>query len=310
MFSDKVNNLFNSQLKDWELAGKNYNQLDKVLTRSLGFEGYEIIIQFNPERIRSSSAKVDAKSISERPCFLCSKNRPAEQRGVSFGKSMTVLINPFPIFFRHLTIPSEDHTDQRIRSSFRDMLELVEALPEYVVFYNGPQCGASAPDHLHFQAGNRGFMPIEKDFSDGSLTELISSKDSIGIWKWKGYLRTLLTLKGSDPVTLSSHFNKIFDNLLHIQSSGPEPMLNILAYYDSGNWIIHIFPRKVHRPSQFYAEGKDQILLSPAAVDLGGVLIAPREEDFIKILAADVANIFRQVCLDKDDLNYLLKGLV
>jgi hypothetical protein len=310
VISDKVNDLFHAQLRDWELAAKNYGQLGKVLTRSIGFAGFDILVQFNPERIRSSAAKVDAKSIGDRPCFLCAQNRPPEQRGVPFSGEMTVLVNPYPIFDRHITITSEFHIPQRIRNSFSEMLELAKALPEYVIFYNGPQCGASAPDHLHFQAGNRGFMPVEKDFSGGRLAQMISSKAGIGIWKWNGYLRTLLTLTGSDPVTLSSLLISILDNFSGFKPNLPEPMLNILAYFDSGSWIIHIFPRKVHRPKQFFAEGNDQILLSPAAVDLGGVLITPREEDYKKITRTDVVDIFHQVCLDENDMSGLINGLV
>ncbi len=309
MFSDKVNDLFQSQLRDWELAGKNYSQLDRVLTRSIQFDGFEIVVQFNPERIRSSAAKVDTKSIQERPCFLCAENRPSGQRGVSFEGGMTVLVNPFPIFRKHLTIPTEKHTDQRIRNNFERMLVLAQALPDYEVFYNGPECGASAPDHFHFQAGNRRFMPLENDFRDGCFTKMIYSYKSIRIWRWNRYLRTLLTLEGSDLAELSRIFRRIFDNFSLIQPEKQEPMLNIVAYHECGMWIIHIFPRKVHRPSQFFTEGRNQILLSPAAVDLGGVLITPREEDFNKISAVDVADIFVQVCLDEDSLSGLIKGL-
>ena len=309
VFSEKVNDLFQSQLRDWELAGKNYSQLDKVLTRSIQFDGFEIIIQFNPERIRSSAAKLDAKSIEERPCFLCAENRPSGQRGIALEGGMTILINPFPIFRKHLTISSEKHIDQRIRNNFESMLVLAEALPDYLIFYNGPECGASAPDHFHFQSGNRGFMPIENDFRDGCFTKMIYSGKGFRIWGWNRYLRTLLTLEGSDPAELSHIFRHIFDNLSLIQPGKPEPMLNIVAYHECGMWIIHIFPRKVHRPSQFFTEGRRQILLSPAAVDLGGVLITPREEDFNKLSADDIADIFVQVCLEEDDLPGLIKGL-
>ena len=309
MLKDKVNELFESQVIDWELAGRNYGQLGKVMTRSFGFDGFEIIVQFNPERMRSSAAKVDAKSIADRPCFLCSQNRPPEQRGVTFGGRMTVLVNPFPIFTRHLTITSESHTGQRILDSFSDMIMLAGALPDYVIFYNGPQCGASAPDHLHFQAGNRGFLPIEKDFHGSNLSWKIYEKNGIEIRQWKKYLRTLLTFKGNDPEALSSNFRSVYDNFVSIQPGIQEPMLNILAYRESGSWIIHFFPRKIHRPSQYFAEGREKILISPAAVDLGGVLITPREEDFTKISASDITDIFSQVCLDEHDLTGLLNGL-
>jgi len=310
VFAEKVNDLFISQLKDWALAGKNYSLLGKVLTRSIRIDGFEILVQFNPERIISSSAKVDSKSVGARPCFLCTQNRPPEQRGVTFEDTMTVLVNPYPIFGKHLTIPSEKHTDQRIRDNFESMLALAEALPDYAIFYNGPECGASAPDHFHFQAGNRGFMIVENDFQDGRLTELITSVRGVRIWKWNRYLRTLITLEGSDKAALSDVFRCIFDNFSLIQPDRQEPMLNIITYHYRGKWIIHIFPRKAHRPSQFFAAGKDKILLSPASVDLGGVLITPREEDFNKLTATNVADIFNQICLDENNLPVLMNGIL
>jgi hypothetical protein len=295
---------------EWELAKVNYGHLEKVKTRRLDFGTFEILIQFNPERIRSSSAKVDAKSIGDRPCFLCAKNRPVQQRGVAFEERLTVLVNPFPIFTRHLTIPSELHSDQRIKPEFGTMLDLAEALPGYVIFYNGPQCGASAPDHLHFQAGNRGFMPVENDFTTGKHTRLLSHKSGIEIWQWTGYLRSIITLKGSDKKRIVKVFNQFFDNFAAVQPDRPEPMLNILAYKCPDSLIIHLMPRKLHRPSQFFAEGKDQILLSPASVDLGGVIITPREEDFIRINKSDVEDIFGQVCTKEIELPGLLSGLL
>ncbi len=310
VFSDRIDELFTSQIQGWELARINYCQLEKVKTKKFDFGTFEVFVQFNPERIRSSSAKVDAKSIGARPCFLCEKNRPPEQRGVQFGNSLTVLVNPFPIFSRHLTIPSELHTDQRIRDNFGTMLSLAEALPYYIIFYNGPQCGASAPDHFHFQAGNHGFMPIEKDFRDRAHATPLSINPGIEIWQWTRYLRGIITLKGDDRKKLVQVFNDFFDRLSEIQSDRPEPMLNIVAGHSSSGWIIHIIPRKQHRPSQFFAQGSDQILLSPAAVDLGGVIITPREEDFIKITRADVENIFGQICFNENELTGLLTELL
>jgi len=309
VIADKVKLLFDSQLRDWELAARNYNQLGKILTRSVSFEGFSVIIQFNPERIRSSSAKVDARSIGERVCFLCKQNRPKEQTGVSIAGDMTILVNPYPIFRRHLTIISEHHEDQRIRENFYKMLELARLLPGYVIFYNGPQCGASAPDHLHFQAGNRGFMPVEADFYSESFAQKVISANSTRIWKWNGYLRTIISFEGDDPDSLTSSLEKFLDNFSNLQPGLPESMLNILTYFNDGGWVIHVFPRKVHRPVQYFAEGEKQILLSPAAVDLGGVLITPREEDFRKITASDIKDIFRQACLDENEVPALLKGL-
>jgi galactose-1-phosphate uridylyltransferase len=310
IFSEKVSDLFNAQLSEWDLAGINYNQFKKVKTRKLDFGDFEILVQFNPERMRSSAAKVDTKSIEARPCFLCSKNRPSQQRGVTFEKDLTVLVNPFPIFTRHLTIPSEQHIDQRILQNFGKMLSLAESIPDYLIFYNGPQCGASAPDHFHFQAGNRGFLPIEADFSGGMFTKLLAVNSGVEIWHWSDYLRAIVTLKGSDSKKLFRVFSHFYDNFFAFQPDEPEPMLNILAYSNPDAWIIHIIPRKLHRPVQFYNEGFEQILLSPASVDLGGVIITPREEDFYKISVSDVKDIFSQVCISENEIAGFFNELI
>lgn len=301
-YSKKVRDLFSSQINDWDLARINYGHLERVKTRKLDFGGFGILVQFNPERMRSSAAKVDAKSIEARPCFLCSINRPLQQRGVPFEQDLVFLVNPFPIFPWHLTIPSNLHTDQRILHNFSTMLRLSEAIPDYIVFYNGPQCGASAPDHLHFQAGNRGFLPIETDFSGGKFTRSMTRKSGVDILLWSGYLRGVVTLRGSDRKSLTVVFNNFFEKFSAVQPERPEPMINILAYHDPKGWIIHLIPRKLHRPLQFFNEGTDQILISPASVDLGGVIITPREEDFTKITTSDVADIFNQVCINENEL--------
>ena len=310
MYTDKINGLFTSQLCDWSLAKLNYSQLEKVRIRKFSFGTFEVLVQYNPERIRSSSAKVDARSIGERPCFLCAKNRPPEQRGIDLDNNLTILVNPFPIFKRHLTIPSGLHTDQRIGKNFDTMLSLAEAMPLFTVFYNGPQCGASAPDHLHFQAGNIGFMPVENDFLSGKHPKLISSEQGMEIWKWESYLRGLITLKGSDRKKLVRVFDLLFERLSGMQPGRPEPMLNILTGFSHDEWTIHIIPRKQHRPLQFFAEGDAQILISPAAVDLGGVIITPREEDFIRVTKDDIEDIFRQVCFNESELDGLINEVI
>jgi hypothetical protein len=304
-YSENVQGLFNTQLRDWELAGVNYRLLDKVLTREIHFGRFRILVQFNPERMRSSTAKVDVKSIEARPCFLCTKNRPPQQTGISFDNNLIILVNPFPIFNKHLTIPSEIHTDQRILSHFTEMLNLAKAIPDFLLFYNGPQCGASAPDHFHFQAGNRGFLPVETDFSGGRVAELVNVMSGVEIWHWADYMRGIITLKGSVILNLEEVFVHFYNKLSLIQPDKSEPMLNILTYYANTDWIIHIIPRKIHRPSQFYREGSEQILLSPASVDLGGVIITPREEDFEKITASDVSDIFSQVCFSESEITNL-----
>lgn len=306
-YTEKVNELFSGQIKEWGLAGNNYSLLTKVRTRKISLDGVEVLVQFNPERIRSSAAKVDSRSIGERPCFLCSENRPPEQKGISYEGDLTILVNPFPIFPKHLTIPAVTHVDQRIENSFVSMLNLSESLQDYVIFYNGPQCGASAPDHLHFQAGNRRFLPLENDYSTKRFTGSFLGQKGLDVSYWSGYLRGMVTLEGNDKNKILDRFSRFYRKFSAIQADKPEPMLNILSYYQSGKWIVHIIPRKLHRPSQFFATGERQIVLSPASVDLGGVIITPREEDFNKISEADIKDIFSQVCMsDREILNLFL----
>jgi hypothetical protein len=309
-YSARVGELFDDQLKGWDLARDNYRQLDNVMTRKFSYPCFDLFVQFNPGRITSSAAKVDARSIEARPCFLCEKNRPPQQRGVAYEDDFVILVNPFPIFRRHLTIVSESHTDQRIAPNFVTMLDLARCLPEYSVFYNGPQCGASAPDHLHFQAGNRGFMPVEQDFGKKTLCTLQAANEGIELWSWEEYRRGIMTLRGTDRYALMRAFEKFYLRFELMQPDRPEPMLNIITCYSDGNWIIHVIPRKLHRPSCFFAEGKDKIVLSPASVDMGGVLITPREEDYLKITSRDINDILDQVCLTEDEIESLTSDII
>lgn len=309
-FSGNVRELFDSQFREWKLARDNYNQIDEVKVRTVPFPGYDISVQFNPGRITSSAAKVDSKSIEARPCFLCERNRPPEQKGLPFGDDYVILINPFPIFRRHLTIVSCCHTPQRIAGNFGTMLSLAQSLTDFVIFYNGPQCGASAPDHLHFQAGNRGFLPIEKDSGNSELCSMVAGSGDMGLWLWIGYGRGIMTLRGNNSKTLETAFGKFYDRFFLLQPDRPEPMLNILAYCDEGEWTVHVIPRRVHRPSCYFAEGEERILLSPASVDLGGVFITPRGEDFGKITAGDISAILNEVCLGEDELKTLINDIL
>ncbi len=307
-FRQHIDDLIRSQVADWDLAAKNYRGLASVVTRSIPFTSHEIIVQFNPERIRSSAAKVDAKSIEARPCFLCRQNLPAQQHGVPFGDQYMVLINPFPIFPRHLTIPSVHHVDQLIDGRMGDMLELAKALDGFTVFYNGPKCGASAPDHFHFQAGARGFMPIEIHFNQKKLCYPIKNHRGVSIWGWHDYLRGTITLTSTRKDDLVTCFTHIYAKLKAQQPGEVEPMLNILALFVDNQFVVHLFPRRLHRPTQFYEQGEAQILLSPASVDMGGVLITPREEDFNKISAGDVRSIFEQVSFTQNEAEQLISN--
>jgi len=300
--ADKAKALVAQQKDAWELAKKNYSDLEKIEKKVFDFDQFKIVVQFNPGRIVSSSAKVDDKSIKERPCFLCVDNLPAEQKGILYNNEYLILINPFPIFEEHFTIPTVKHQPQQIAKSFHDMLNIAKDLGKYYsVFYNGPKCGASAPDHLHFQACTNKVMPIEtelKNITSENGTLLFDENDTT-VYAIGNYLRNLFVIESSSKENAVSQFETLYNIIQSETGSTDEPMMNIVVLYD-GTWKILMFPRAKHRPSQYFIEGENRLLISPAAVDFGGQLITPREEDFNKITKDDIVDIFSQTTISED----------
>ncbi|MCF6269415.1 MAG: DUF4922 domain-containing protein [Melioribacteraceae bacterium] len=298
--TNKTKALFLHQINNWELAKQNYLDLNSIKKKVFEFNGFKIIVQFNQGRIVSSSAKVDIKSIEERPCFLCTNNLPAEQKGILCNNNYLILLNPFPIFEEHFTIPQLEHKPQEIYSNFIDMLNTSKELGErYTAFYNGPKCGASAPDHMHFQASLKNIMPVENELNyiyEHSI-ELLND-EKVRVAAVINYLRNFFIIETDDKTLANEEFQKLYNSIKEITSSDEEPLMNIIAAY-SDRWRIYIFPRKAHRPKQFFAEGEDKILLSPAAVDFGGLLITPRKEDFEKITKENIIDIFKQTSVDE-----------
>jgi ATP adenylyltransferase/5',5'''-P-1,P-4-tetraphosphate phosphorylase II len=296
LHKQELNAFFQTQLAEWPLSAQNYEALKKVQTKDFAFDGFKVQVQFNPARIQSSAAKIDTKSIRERKCFLCQANRPLEQRMVPFGDEYQILVNPYPIFPRHLTIPSIGHVEQLISGRYGDMLDLAETLDDFVVFYNGPKCGASAPDHVHFQAGSKGFLPLEKDVRTVSRKVILPDEKTL-FYSLENYLRAVFVMESSDKKSMLNLFDRFY-TLLKIGKGEKEPMLNIVSWYEDRKWISCIFPREIHRPYCFFAEGEQNLLISPASVDMGGVFIAPREKDFEKIGKKDVEAILKEVCIN------------
>ena len=305
--------LFHQQLSSWEQAGNNYKALEGVVAKEIIVEGFPFKVQFNPARIVSSAAKVDTKSIQERKCFLCAANRPAVQRGVEYifngdvKNPYTILVNPFPIFPRHLTIPQIAHTDQKIFGRFGAMLDLAVNLEGYTLFYNGPKCGASAPDHFHFQAGNRGFLPIE-EHQDSLGLEKLYRDGSTSLYAATKALNGLFVIESVIANEAETLMNTLY-SLLEIKDGEVEPMLNILCWYDKNKWSIAIFIRSKHRPSHYFAEGDSNILISPASVDLGGVFITPLEKDFEKITSKEIREILAEICISFEETAILAKNI-
>ena len=285
----------------WPLAASNYKGLEKVEEKSFQFDGFQIKAQFNPERMRSSVAEVDKQSIAARKCFLCSENRPPEQDGIPFGDDFLILINPFPIFKNHFTISCNRHIDQRFIPNVKTLLELAKAMECFTVFYNGPECGASAPDHLHFQAGESNFMPIPEDFNRLKHTaRMLYSNDQTEVVAFDNYLRKMISIETNSLEEALKVIDVYYRHFASMQPEKVEPMMNVLCSFSDGKWTIHLFPRKAHRPTHFYEEGEKQILISPGSVDFGGVFILPRREDFVKISKENIVDILAQVCVDQD----------
>lgn len=295
--------LFNSQLKNWELMSKNYQALKKIQTKSFWFDGFKMTVQFNPERIKSTSAVVDNDSISKRDCFLCSKNLPEEQKGILLTDDFILLCNPYPIFPQHFTIVNLNHKPQEIINCFVDFLELSKLLsPNYTLIYNGPACGASAPDHLHFQAGNRQFIPIENDIQQlkNDFGMILKEDEFNSISFINDGLRKIIFIESTEQSIIENYFKIIFNLYNNYSAIDSEPMMNILSSYDKDSgWGIIIFLRSRHRPECFYMNDPDRFLISPAAIDLGGVVVTPRLEDFERTDKEILWKIINEVSLDQ-----------
>ncbi len=293
--SAQINDFINAQIAEWPMAAGNFEALKGVKVKEVELPGWTVKVQFNPARIVSSSAKVDAKSLKERKCFLCAENRPDVQRGIDWGK-YTILINPFPIFPRHLTIPDK-HVDQLIDGRIADMMRLAMELDEYTVFYNGPKCGASAPDHMHFQAGNSEFLTLGDAIENTELKTVATDGDATLALVDTLPMRVFV-IDSNDPEAGQRLFAHLY-NAIPVPEGEKEPMMNLLCYSTAAGVRLVVIPRKAHRPSFYGTEGEDTMLLSPASVDMGGVFITPLEKDFNKLDAALIQKVLDELCLDQ-----------
>lgn len=315
-FAEASKYLFELQCNDWKLCRDNYEQLKNVQIKKFQFDAFSIKAQFNPGRIVSTSAKVDPKSIQQRKCFLCEENLPAEQKGILYKDEYIILINPFPIFPIHFTLTNVQHQPQRIADTFPYLLDFSKDLSKYfTVIYNGPRCGASAPDHLHFQAGNKFFMPIddEADLIANEFGSDVIQSDNLIIQTVDDGLRKFLLIECSDKDLLIQTFDNFYNAYSELIKENQEPLMNLISFYDvEFGWRIIVFLREKHRSHHYFEEGENQILVSPAAIDLGGVCIFPKEKDFEKINKDLIREIFTEVFIDKsklDELNFRLKKI-
>ncbi|MDR3218083.1 MAG: DUF4922 domain-containing protein [Dysgonamonadaceae bacterium] len=296
-----IKELYKEQLENWPLVTTNYAQLQSAIYREFVFEGFTVKAQFNPERIRSANAKVDAQSVQQRACFLCPANLPEVQKKIAYPPHYNILVNPYPIFPEHLTIADQRHLRQSIEGRAEDMLRLAQDLQAHILLYNAPESGASAPDHFHFQAVNKGCMPIEQDITEAGNKLLLKEGKEGNIYCLKNYLRTAFLLESANITWLQENFKQILYTMNDLHSGQTEPKCNLMLWFENGtgHWVI--FPREKHRPTAFYETGDAQLLVSPGIVDMAGLLVIAREEDFEKLNADLIRDIYAQVSISEEE---------
>ena len=287
---------FNRQLEIWEVPNLNYQQLSHVKTKQLG----DIEAQFNPARIVSTGANIDKKAIAERPCFLCNANRDNRQMSKILECGLELLINPFPILPMHFTLPTRRHQPQSVATLFPKIYSLLDDYADIMVFYNGPRCGASAPDHAHLQGGTSGLLPIQKCWQRfcRSLKTVYSCGEGEQISLITEYVVPAFVIQSKSAKCEAQLFDKLYKAL--DKEAGSEAMLNIVAWRQEDNHITVVFPRRKHRPDCYYAEGAEQLLASPGALDMAGLMILPRKDDFETITQERAEAVLREVAITSE----------
>lgn len=293
MNNKQVAAFFKEQLSVWKSAAENYHTLNLIEKKKMQIDDFQAIIQYNPNRISSATAKIDVASIQKRPCFLCEKNRPAEQTELELDNDFVLLVNPYPIFNPHFTIAHKKHIPQQIFPYLDNLLRFSEQFDGYTFFYNGPTCGASAPDHLHFQACLKNSLPVETSWQNLPEKAFHFCANDIHYFSDDFYSLVMIISQSKEEVVRL--FEKI--NSYITENKFDKVDYNLLSFYRQGKYHLFIYPRKQHRPSQYYAEGEKQFLISPGAVDMAGIFVLARREDFDKIAPADIKDIYRQVSL-------------
>lgn len=300
--------LLRDQKKNWPRLKEAYHLLSEVRTRSVNESMYQVVLNFNPQRAISSGAAVDTASIKNRPCFLCINNLPVEQKGILYRNEYLILCNPAPICAMHWTIIHKHHRPQLIAASWLQFLEMAYDLsPDFAVFYNGPACGASAPDHLHFQAIPKELLPLMK-YPDDQLVP-IKNTGGINYYRMKNIDRAVIILTGSNKDILQEQLNNLINVVGKITAATDEPMVNIICSYSAPVLQVMIFLRSRHRPDAYYREGEERIFVSPGAVDMAGVIITPHLTDFERLDYRMISEIYREVSLTEFTLDEIIDKL-
>ena len=307
MEGSSISRFFNRQLEKWDDARHRFRDLKHVETKKLS---EEVRLQFNPARIVSTGAKIDKKTLGERPCFLCDKNRPKEQMSQQIDERFHLLVNPFPILPVHFTIPARKHQPQAIYKNYGEMHRFLSLHSELMVFYNGPKCGASAPDHLHFQAGTSGILPLQANWQrlSRNLTDIISLNDEEKIAVVRDFIVPAFVIISKSEESDETLFHRLYKSM-PMRGDETEPMMNIIAWRKEDEYISVVIPREKHRPEAYFAEGDAQVMVSPGALDMSGLIITPREEDFHKLTEESATTILQECGISTEKMNSIVTKL-
>jgi len=303
--------LLSEQKKSWPDLRKGCESLRDVREREVTCGGFSVRLQYNPGRIKSSLAAVGEKDGNERRCFLCLGHLPKGQKGLLYRGAYLILCNPMPIFSAHFTVSHVEHRRQAITEHVGTLFQLLAEFGSgWTVFYNGPKCGASAPDHLHFQAGPSGQMPVEKEIREEKKFTRTTQVDGVLLYRVRDLGREVVILEGDDPTAVGGAFKGFVNALKKVLRLDEEPMMNIAGFHQERKWRLVIFPRRKHRPDAFFREGEGRVVVSPGVIDMGGVLVTPVEKDFERLDAAAVEGIYGEVSLETETVEKAIDAMV
>lgn len=307
MEDSSISRFFNRQLEVWTDARHRFRDLKHVETRQFSDQ---LKLQWNPARIVSTGATIDKKTLGERPCFLCDKNRPKEQMSKQIDEKFHLLVNPFPILPVHFTIPARKHQPQLIYKNYGEMHRFISLHSDLMVFYNGPKCGASAPDHLHFQAGTNGILPLQTNWQrlSRNLTDIISLNDEEKISVVRDFIVPAFVIISKSAESDEALFRRLYKAMPQ-RGDETEPMMNIISWRKGEEFISVVIPREKHRPEAYFAEGDAQFVVSPGALDMSGLIITPREEDFRKLTEEKVLSLLQECGVSEEKMNAIIAKL-
>lgn len=307
MEDSSISRFFNRQLEVWTDARHRFRDLKHVETRQFSDQ---LKLQWNPARIVSTGAKIDKKTLGERPCFLCDKNRPKEQMSKQINEKFHLLVNPFPILPVHFTIPARKHQPQLIYKNYGEMHRFISLHSDLMVFYNGPKCGASAPDHLHFQAGTNGILPLQTNWQrlSRNLTDIISLNDEEKISVVRDFIVPAFVIISKSAESDEALFRRLYKAMPQ-RGDETEPMMNIISWRKGEEFISVVIPREKHRPEAYFAEGDAQFVVSPGALDMSGLIITPREEDFRKLTEEKALSLLQECGVSEEKMNAIIAKL-